>query len=218
MSAIAQILSSIGGISPIGLVAHTGATGSANSGVTTGIDTTGATLLVVGVSYADTTGDVVVTDSKSNSWTAGTKHVTTHVANQLFWTTSAPSVGSAHTFTETLTAGTASITIAAFRNAFIGAVDGQNGANSAGISVTTIQTGTLTPSAPSSLLVASVAYFGGSAATIDSGFTVTDCPTSGSVFGCGLAYLIQTAAAAVNPTWTIPSYLAAASIAAFKHS
>jgi len=74
---------------------------------------------------------------------------------------------------------------------------------------TTIQPGTLTPANNNGLLVTFVTSWNTGSLSIDSGFTLVD---QGSFvlyanYSVGSAYLVQSTAAAVNPTWTFSSPL-----------
>ncbi len=73
-------------------------------------------------------------------------------------------------------------------------------------SASSLQGGTLTPAADNSLVVSFTAYASGGTETIDSPFTISDQQaSSGSGYGCALAYDIQTTATARNPTWSYNS-------------
>lgn len=164
---------------------------------TTGVDTTGANLIVLFAAYE---AGSTVSDSKSNTWTALTPKGSGGVA-QLFYCFN-PTVGSGHTFSTTpITYG--GIFMAAFSGATSSPFDVENGV--APGSGTSIQTGSVTPSLNNELIITGI-NLGGSAAspTINSGFTQTDSinANSGVSYGGSLAYLIQTSASAVNPTWS----------------
>jgi hypothetical protein len=74
------------------------------------------------------------------------------------------------------------------------------------VNATALATGSVTPSAANELVVTAEGQgaAGGSPFTINLGFTITDqkAQVGGQADGGGLAYLIQTTATAVNPTWT----------------
>lgn len=189
--------------------------GSINfSSVTTNaINTTGANLIVIAGASG---GASTITDSKSNTWTALTARTDVGTGqSQLFYCFN-PTVGSGHTFTNTQVAP--AISVMAFSNSI--AFDVQNG--SIGATVTTLSTGSVTPSFNNCLVVSGLEINGAAGAvwTIDSGFTAnTYIPdVGGSCVGCGMAYKIQTTATAVNPAWSGGSATgAAATIATFKN-
>ncbi len=189
-------------------------------GTTTAIDTTGANLIVVSLSYYHTgnTGDITITDSKGNTWTLLTKYANATTANRLYYCKNA-NVGSGHTFTTPLLSAYYGISIMAFSMANITTpFDVENGANS--LSASSLATGSITPSQANSLIVAGLTFDNnaGGAVSIDSGMTaISTAYSGGSSMGTGIAYKVQSTAAAINPTWNITNAAAvAASIAAFK--
>lgn len=183
------------------LVANTTPARGAFSGVTTGaIDTTGANLLIIAMA-CDTAYSTTPTDSKGNTWTQLTSYTTAVVRVRIYYCIPT-SVGTSHTFS-------ASGSIAGYimGAAFSGAAssspaDQQSGANSI---ASTLQPGSITPSEDNELIF-SVLGFGaaGTPVSINSSFIELGEGdfVSGESYGCGFAYLIQTTAAAVNPTWT----------------
>lgn len=95
------------------------------------------------------------------------------------------------------------------------ALDQQSGAVA---SSSTIQPGSATPSENNELIIAGLSS-GQTSYSINGGFTITDqLPlVGGNHMGGALAYLIQTSAAAANPTWTINTADQAATVlATFK--
>lgn len=198
------------------LIAHTFAVSAAGDGVTTpAINTTGADILVVGIS--DIGGSGTITDSKGNTWTPLSLATQGSLHARLVYAKS-PTVGSGHTFTVTDTGGFPSIYVAAFSGSNLSApFDQENTGTSA--SGTTVQPGSITPSADNELIVTMEATNSTPKPySIDSGFVITDSSNNaGSNFAGALACLIQTSAAAVNPTWTMSQSLGqAATIASFK--
>lgn len=206
----------------IALVAHTGfISSSGNTNTSSGINNTGANFLVMHAGwYNGTTVNVSASDSLGNTWTAGTKHTSNIVSSQIFYAVN-PSVGAAQTFTITGAGTFFGAEAASFSGvATASPFDVQNGAGSV-IAGTSLQPGSITPNASNELLITGVVTESGSGAhSINSSFTVTDDSAySGGVNeGVGMAYLIQGAAAAVNPTWSWSGSAnpLVASIAAFK--
>lgn len=175
---------------------------------TAAINTTSATILVACVTnYNFDTATATVADSKSNTWAHLTDpgYGTINNTNTIFYVVN-PTVGSGHTFSAT--GNYASITVASFSGiATVTPLD-QTSTNSGAYnaSATTQQPGSITPSQPNTLIVTCEVNGGSGSLTqsINSSFTITDQQNdaSGSRAGTALAYLVQGAAAAVNPIWT----------------
>ena len=210
---------------PIALISNTGA-GSSDGGnsVTTGaIDTSGASLLVAVV--ADYAPEVlsVVTDSKTNVWVPLTSSDSGSPRCTIFYVAN-PTVGTNHTFsaTEAINNTYPSICVAAFSNvATITPFDQQNGNDSGEVTASQLTTGSITPGENNEVLIAGVAVDDVVTLTIDGGFTITNQVSHlvDEHFGMGMAYLIQTTAAAANPLWDwTGNVLVAARIASFKES
>jgi hypothetical protein len=204
--------------------------GGANYSVTTAaMDTSGANLLVAnaawysGVGAGNNVG--VLTDNKSNVWTPLTRRTSTsQTDDQLFYVVN-PIVGTGHTFDYTASTEFIypSLQVLACAGASPSAtIDQQNGAT--GTSIATLATGSITPTQNDELIIAGLQVdCGGVNQTlvdIDSGF-VAALPTlyTAAYEGGCLAYLIQTTAATVNPTWNVFTSVntsLAVSIASFK--
>lgn len=209
------------GPEPIALVASTAKFLGEFADTTDPIDTTGASLIVVAVaSYSSVTPSV--SDSKGSTWTALTKymHGSSTTSMQLFYSKN-PNVGSNHTFIVTGSGIYESVAVAAFSgtDTAVG-IDGATGAVSGPGAVTTLQPGSVTPSEDNCVLVTALAVDSPAAVlSINSGFTIAAQLGSGSgaSYNLGIAYKVQTAAQAENPTWTSDTAgLMAAAIAAFK--
>lgn len=196
-------------------IASTSQFGNGNT-TTSAIDTTGADFLIVCLSYL-TSSAPALSDSKSNSWTGLTISSSVSGSTKIFYSVPT-SVGSGHTFTATTGNFFGTISAAAFSGALqSGPFDQENGANNS--STTTLATGSVTPSVANELIIASPMCTNGRTFTIDSSFSITTQANGGaSDFSGGIAYLIQTSASAVNPTWTQSGSAAqmAAAIATFK--
>lgn len=173
------------------LSTHTAVSGSAPT--TSAINTTGATLLVVGQSYNG--GYTPPTDSLGNTWSGLPNQAA--IGGMSIWYSSNPIVGASQTFTG---AGASfGMCVMAFSGVLsANPLDQQNGS-------TTAQPGSITPTQANELIVS---YIGGGTDagpyTIDSGMTITDqLPFVGAVqYSQGCAYSVQTVATAINPTWT----------------
>lgn len=199
------------------LLTSVAAVGGPNGGTSGAIDTTGATLLVQVGSYQ---GTITFSDSKGNTWVPLTEQNGTGGKSRIAYVLN-PRVGTGHTFT---TAGT-SVFSGVLAAAFSGAdptspFDQENGATSG--ATNSLATGSITPSQDNELIIAGVWDAGdGGVFSINGGFTIAQQnPAAGSNnYGGALAYLIQTTAAAANPTWSdTNAQMRAATIASFKFS
>lgn len=190
--------------SPITLLTHTGASNASSGAAYTssGINTTGAKYLAVCVTSGNGTFGTV-TDSKSNIWTPLTSQFALFTGGQLFYSLN-PTVGTGHTFSVG-TGGTFSTMEVASFSGGLQSFDVENGA-AAGMTGSSAQGGTVTPSAASSLVLSCVSAQRGQAqvSSVNSGFTITDNVGEGAAgSGSALAYIIQTAITPENPTWTL---------------
>lgn len=181
----------------IALVASTNVP-NGTGGTSGNIDTTGATLLTIGVGYWPTRG--AFSDSKGNVW------VSRCTANQ-FWFNEildvvTPTVGSGHNFT---------LPSATFSHAGIGAWSGTDSgaydkfSTGVGGGGTTVQPGSVTPTVAASLVVSDCTMNSGAGApSVNSGFS-SIYSSDGTAAGGGSSnstYLVPDTAA-VNPTYTI---------------
>jgi hypothetical protein len=206
------------------LVANTSA-GSVGGGdiTTSGIDTSGANLLVVYVSwYPGATANVAVSDSKGNTWiplTAIQSSPGGPTKGQLFYCVPT-SVGSAHTFTSAGIGTFSSIFVQAFSGMNASPFDVENGTGQTFTS-STIQPGSVTPSSNNSVIITgwgcSQDYTN---LTIDLDWTLTDkiSAVGGNHLAGGIAYKLLPVLAATNPTWNAGSGLSemVSVIAVFK--
>lgn len=192
-----------------------------SSTTTNAINTTGADFIAVVVVWDGTAGSTnTVSDNQGNSWTPRTAiHDNTGtLGNVRIHYCASPTTNSSHTFTLTCsgTPANPAIAVAAFSGVNSTPYDVENGAYSG----SPISTGSVTPTQDGSVLIAGV---GGSQGTVDSinnGFTICghgprNPPTTYRTIG--MAYKIQTTAAAINPAFTFGSgSFCYASIASFK--
>lgn len=190
-----------------GLSANYGGGGATDTAITGGpIDTTGANLIVVEVSYFDASSAVTVTDNKGNTYTALTGYggAGADYRVKLFYCY-APTVGTGHTFVGGVAGAYCSVSIAAFSGAAASPAD--QSAGSFNSSSSTAQAGSITPTESGELIIATMCNrLDAGSVSINDGFTIVDQELwqSGGL-GTALAYKIQTAAAATNPTWTLTS-------------
>lgn len=180
--------------------------GGVSGGTTTAMNTTGANLIVLYVSYYhDYVGSLTISDSKGNTWTALTGSGTTTSVGCKFYYCLNPTVGSGHTFTSGGTAYS-SIHASAWSGAHASAtLDQQNGAT--GTSVTSLSTGSVTPTEDNELIIYGCS--GGTSTSAD--ITAVNVGTledhwPGNVaadsYAGGVGYEIQTTATARNPSFT----------------
>jgi hypothetical protein len=204
------------------LKAHIGAALGVNGGTTAAIDTTGADLLLIALTYQGAAAPTF-SDSKSNA--APTSIISAQNTNSNFtvalWYIPTPIVGTGHTFTLTRTGSFCSVAVQAWSGSSgSGTLDQSNG-NASALFGTTVQPGAVTPGASGELLVTAVEADVLAGMSIGAGFTISDQIgfLSGTAEGIGMAYLVASGSLPTNPTWTssLPADLAAV-IATFTPS
>lgn len=200
------------------LIANAGASGTDSTATTGAINTTGANLLIAHVATFQPT-PAALTDSKGNTWTALTAHSSLGSSESRFYYVASPVTDAAHTFTASGALSYPSITVQAWSGAHASPFDQESGAVG-DPPVSSIQPGSLTPSGNNYLVVTGLTFSGMDTVAINGGFTISDQVNfgTGNNFGGGLASLVQTSAAASNPTWSWPggTMIVAASQAVFK--
>jgi len=182
------------------------------------IDTRGAVLIAISVSYP-IGGSFVFnapTDnpgaSPANTWIPGTPKVNGSSAVVIYYCIN-PTTDASHTFSNNCTEFAvvgffSTIEVQVFGTATGISIDKQNGGTTT--FGTTVQPGTVTPSATNELIVTGIGQNGGGGGagnpfSIDSSFAVSPgtAPANGSGGIPGaMAYKIKTDALAENPTWT----------------
>jgi hypothetical protein len=183
------------------LIANTSEASSDGSAVTTpGIDTSGADLLVLWVS-GQYQLSATPTDSKGNTWTALTEEVVVGGERGIFYYAKNATVGSGHTFSVSQTSKLPSLCVAAFSGGHLTTpADQESGADTFG---STLAPGSITPTENDELVVTGISFNVAGTFTIGSSFTITNQEDKTAAnLGGAMAYIIQTSAAAVNPTWT----------------
>lgn len=178
--------------------------GGTNSSVTTAaIDTTGATLIVVSLSRDVNTNATNFSDSKGNTWRLLNYYDQGAVRNMMYYCVPT-SVGSGHTFSNSGSFNYSTLAVAAFSGNAPFLIEDRLSAS--GNSATTVLPGSITPSQDNTLVVTTCAFSGTGSTplSINGGFTKNEEIdfSSGNYYGNGIAHLIQTTAAAANPTWT----------------
>lgn len=205
----------------IALLTHTGK-GGATPLASAAIDTTGATLIVVTASAAGIGPQTLsVSDNKGNTWTALTaqEQTSSNSARVQLYYTIPTSVGSGHTFTVTATGtgfGGTGVEVEAFSGTAASSVfdvENQGQVNASA----TIQPGSVAPNNANSVVIsADTTDANFVVSSVNSSFTITD-NNGATKANTAMAYIIQTSASAVNPTWTNSgSAGAVATIAVFK--
>jgi hypothetical protein len=194
----------------IAVVAHTGAPSLNNNSITTsGITTTGATLLIMAVGHyggANPTEAALlaaVSDSNSNTWLKLSPGVyeSGQASLDLFFVTN-PTVGAAHTFTFNLASTYPSVCVLALSGTATTAQWGCALTSNAAGSVTSVTPGSITPAVANAIMINAIAQEIQRTLSISVG-TITDTPfNSGTSTPMALAYTIQTTATASNPNWT----------------
>lgn len=183
-----------------------GSAGSANGSSVTasGINTTGASFLVANIVWFKPAGSFSFTDSYGNTWTPlTTRFAQDYASTRLYYCfPPANKVGSGHTFS--VTTDSPGIAVAAFSGVNPAGTIQESGAVSGGLGsgTQTAQAGSLTPGTNGSLIIHGSNIVGTSPSINSSLTLVSSAFESGKAFGCNLGYLIQTTAAAINPTLT----------------
>lgn len=187
------------------LIAHRADGLGVNGGTSGAIDSTGADLIIIMVA-CDGGGIPAasdISDSKSNTYVEiGTGDIATFCAGRAFYCAS-PSVGASHTITVSKVNSAASIAIQAWSGAHASPFVSEDFNNSP--SGTTLQPGSLTPPEDNCLVFAGIAMGNITWDSINGGFTIASQAafSGGNNYACGSGYLVQTSAAAANPTFTV---------------
>lgn len=172
-------------------------------GTSSALNTSGADIIFVGVSSYQANAQPTLTDSKSNTWTALTASEYSGLVRTRIYYCVGPTVGSGHTFALSGAASYSGVGVAAFSGGKqTSPFDVEAGANNAS---TSHQSGSVTPSEDNEIVIASVSTEISSGSwSPNGGFTLVGAVnfSGGAYWGLGLAYLIQTSAAAANPTWS----------------
>lgn len=194
------------------LVGHAAAQSSSNaqtSGINTNASPGPATLILATTAYAGLDGTGTVSDSASNTWTLAIEEIRGGVFVDLYYVYS-PSTSTNHTFTCVGTSNACSIAVQAWVRPTGGtaALDQSSGATT--FTATSLSPGSITPLFPSELVVTEGVFESpitgvtiSPIAPAAGGFTITDNQApSGVAQGGAMAYLVQSLAAASNPTWS----------------
>lgn len=184
------------------------AAGSAggNTVTTAAADTTGATLIMLGVAEVGGASTATPSDSKVNS--APTKIRTDSsgtVQWSLFYLVPDPAkVGAGHTFTYTLNSSFPALFMTCFSGTSATPTDGNTGFND--VAITSIQPGSITPSASGDVFVAGMAFGGSRTISVSgTGWAISDqidFLAAGGNYGGAMAYKVSAGSGAENPTFS----------------
>jgi hypothetical protein len=160
------------------------------------INTTGANLLIaVFGTYAASAG---VQDSKGNTWNTLTFRNSYGGTCQIFWCVPT-SVGSGHTIGSVDAFKYPAGAFLAFSGAHPSPFEAESGADYS----TSNSPGSLTPTVDGALVISGAGANGAYTPSATGGFTVLGSDyLGGNAMALAAGYLIQPAAAAVNPTWS----------------
>jgi hypothetical protein len=204
------------------LLVHAAAAAAGSIGVsTTAVDTTGATLFVVGMQNISTDDTGLLIDSASNTWVLKPSLVCASSRFVQMAYCINPTTSATHTFS---ISGANSfypvIVVGAWSNTPAASFDAVTAGNFVSTPTTTVQPGSLTPANANNLLVTFVGGDVIGSASADSSFVPVDQILKSGHQGGAMYYLIQSAATPQNPTWTVGSEDATigAQMMAFKES
>ncbi len=209
------------GAGSIALIANTTAVGANTTTTSPAISTTGASLIVVTLSQFGGAGFAAVSDSVFNSYTAGPSNTTGNICHVAMFYKYAPSTSASHTFTFTGSSVYAGIYVQVFSGTTGSTIDQQNNNVTPGPTTTT-QPGSITPANNNEVVTSGVCFSDSSATySVNSSMIRTDTNNwnGSSNEGGAAAYIVQTSAGAINPTWTAGTQSineAAAVIASFQ--
>lgn len=185
---------------PFAFIAGRGDAGALDGPYTTGtFNSTLAKLIVLSLSYAPTSTPVV-SDLMSNPWTPlPERDLGTGAATRLYYKAN-PVTSAVHTVTVDGAGITSGIAIACFS----GQPGATDQATSAIANTTSLATGSVTPTENNELIVTGFVKDHNETPSINGGFAIAGIGNyvPGSNYMAALAYLIQTTAAAANPSWS----------------
>jgi hypothetical protein len=200
-----RITASTGG-GPIALIAHTLLdTNNTYPATSSAINCTGANFVAVGIdNYNAPVSGMSISDSQSHSFSFSPDY--TSIADPEVGIAYVGNISGASSYTVTVNSGSgaayATVFVACFSNvATSSIIDQHNGQYN--VSAITIQPGSVLPGANNELILTLLGDNNmGNTYSIDSSFTITDQQShQPNSFGGAFAYLVQTTAASVDPTW-----------------
>ena len=205
------------------LRAHTSSGGSGSAtNTTSAINTTGADLIVVFLAY-NLGSTVTLSDSLGNSWTGITSISDGVTVTAIMYYCHAPTVGAAHTFSVSGSNNYCSMFVEAWSGSASSGTLDQQGTTFSSSNVLSLLSTSITPAVAGELIVTGIAWGASSEAsvTVNDGLTQPDAALvtgSGNYYSSGAAYLVQSVAAAIAPTWSwaSPSSSCATIIVSFE--
>lgn len=184
------------------------AAGHADTVTSGNIDTTGAKIICISVSWYSAGVAPTITDSASNTWIQLTPQVgAINIVLSAIYYCINPSTSSTHNFTTTASASFSSISVSAFNCTATPIFDVENSSNV--FSTNTSVSCSITPTYNNSLIFTScVTWQGTSPITVNSSFNIgtSNDFASGLQFMNANGYLIQTTASMVTPEFTWANY------------
>lgn len=187
----------------------------AANGTSAGITTTGATWLGAVVTDANTVP--TVTDSYGNTWVATlTERAGVFSSRTRLCYVENPTVGAGHTFTQSGPDAPGGVFLA-LTGVKTSATAFDQTAGAATQS-SPAQAGSVTPSEDNEVVVAAIGGFNTGTYSIDGGFSVIQqlAGVGGVNYSSAVAILVQTSAAAANPSWTVTANASGLTNATFK--
>lgn len=176
------------------------------TGNTTGFDTTGAKLLTIIVCDFATQPVSVISDTYSNIWVQRAQALNIVEGRLTLYECVNGTVGTGHQFAATGTGSAPALTVSAWGASGTPTADQTNSAFTSGSSVSTQQTGSITPTQANELLVYGTGDAWGTPLTVNVGTVLQSAGlVGGSSFAVGMAYEIQTTATTRNPTFSFVS-------------
>ena len=178
------------------------------------LNTSGATLAVAAINQYGPSGSFAtnsISDSQGNTWTALTSVLSSGGNERMSaWYAIITSTNASHSVTFTNGAGNHyyAATVAFFSGTDTSAPLDQQATAANQAQGTNHTAPSVTPSTNNQLVVSLLGSDGPGGMTansIDGGFTIAQFQTTSSSTACGLAYLVQTTAAAAAPTWVLSS-------------
>ena len=174
-----------------------------NSGTSSGIDTTGSSLIVIHISFLASVNPTI-SDSKSNTWTGLTVASTTISNASRLYYCAGPTVGSGHTFSFNGTGSATCLTVQAHSGVRISPspFDTEN-QDVGGVAANGANPGPITTTVVNELVITGFSWGASGAAVIDSPYTITDQADiiGGTNFGGAFAYSIQPTITSTDPFW-----------------
>ena len=179
------------------LVSTSKGAAAGNDVTTDAIDTTVALFLVLLLANFANPSTGTISDSKGNTWTALTNRAGGGYNGRLYYCI-APTVGSGHTFTYTITPNEFPTLCVFAHSDNVTSLDNQSGTGSG------TQPGNITPAGNNRLFICGVTTDSTDSPTINSSFTLSEieAPVGSQHVGGALAYKLQTTGGSENPTWS----------------